>query len=437
MDVGLGKVGRFNLLACVEKIRPFCDTIRLNQKEGRLTEGLIVEEADIKDVDAGDLRKRLGLEKGQLDVLVGGPPCQAFSTAGRRASLQDARGTLIWDYLRFVEEFEPRVFLMENVRGILSASISHRKIKDRPENGGLPLEPEEEAGCVVRLFCDDLERATKGKYHMDCYEVNSVNYGAPQIRERALFIGNRLGVAIDFPNPTHSSGHGTEERMTKPQTEFGFNESLSLLPWATLRDAIGDLSEKAPEIMDFSPRKKGFLSQVSEGSNWRSLPENVQKESMGKAWLAKGGRSGWWRRLTFDLPCPTLVTMQNHASTALCHPKETRALSLKEYARIQEFPDEWKFSGSTTQKYAQVGNAVPVRLATIAGKIISNLLDAEDSGRIGLYEKANGNCRKVYIQSHIRTRSWFKGGEVKIWDQTGDQSYSSPKTKKRTSNLRK
>ena len=135
LDVGLATLGRFKLMACVEKIRPFCDTIRLNHKEGRLPEDLIIEEADIKNVDAAELRKRLGLKKGQLDVLVGGPPCQAFSTAGRRDSLQDARGTLIWDYLRFVEEFQPRVFLMENVRGLMSASILHRKIKDRPENG--------------------------------------------------------------------------------------------------------------------------------------------------------------------------------------------------------------------------------------------------------------------------------------------------------------
>jgi DNA (cytosine-5)-methyltransferase 1 len=436
LDTGLGKVGRFKLMACVEKIRPFCDTIRLNQQEGRLPEDLIVEEADIKSVDAKELRLRLGLKKGELDVLVGGPPCQTFSTAGRRASLQDARGTLIWDYLRFVEEFEPKVFLMENVRGILSASISHRKIKDRPENGGSPLMPEEEPGCVVRLFCEDLEKATKGIYHMDCYEVNSVNYGAPQIRERALFIGNRLGVMIDFPNPTHGPKQSSGEGEKKKQTEFEFSTADKLPPWATLRDAIGNLSEKDPEVMDFSPRKKKFLAKVPEGANWRSLPEDLQKESMGKAWLAKGGRSGWWRRLTFDLPSPTLVTMPNHASTALCHPKETRALSLREYARIQEFPDDWKFSGSTTQKYAQVGNAVPVRLAEIAGQLIADVLDAHKSKGLKKYEKANGSCRKIYIQSHIRTRSWFKDGEVKIWDETGDQAYSAPRTRKRTSNLK-
>ena len=435
LDVGLDQVKRFNLLACVEKIAPFCDTIRLNHKEGYLPKDLVIEQADIKNVDAAELRKRLGLQRKELDVLVGGPPCQAFSTAGRRDSLQDARGTLLWDYLRFVEEFQPRVFLMENVRGLLSASISHRKIADRPENGGAPLLYEEEPGSVVRLFCDDLERVTKGLYHMDCYEVNSANYGAPQIRERAIFIGNRLGINIDFPSPSHGPIMSIEEKIN-PQTELGFSETDDISPWSTLRDAIGDLAEDSPEVMNFSPRKLKFLSKVPEGSNWRSLPLEMQKESMGKAWFAKGGRSGWWRRLTFDLPCPTLVTMPNHASTSLCHPKETRALTLREYARIQEFPDYWKFAGSTTQKYAQVGNAVPVRLAKIAGTMIANALDAADSGKLEKYEKANTSFRKVYLQSHLRTRSWFKAGEVMVWDQTGDQAYSVPKTKKKTSDLR-
>ena len=151
----------------------------------------------------------------------------------------------------------------------------------------------------------------------------------------------------------------------KPQGDL-FSSQVKQ-PWATLRNAIGDLQEETPLVLDFSPRKKSFLALVPPGSNWRSLPVELQRESMGRAWHAKGGRSGWWRRLTFDLPCPTLVTMPNHASTALCHPVETRALSLREYARIQEFPDEWEFSGTVSEQYRQVGNAVPTRLGKIAG----------------------------------------------------------------------
>src|SRR3546814_2521136 len=99
---------------------------------------------------------------------------------------------------------------------------------------------------------------------------------------------------------------------------------------------------------------------------------------MGKAWDAKGGRSGWWRRLNFDLPSPTLVTMPNHASTALCHPIETRALTVKEFARIQEFPDDWVFCGTAAQQYAQIGNAVPTRLGSVAGEVISESLRSEE-----------------------------------------------------------
>ena len=162
-----------------------------------------------------------------------------------------------------------------------------------------------------------------------------MNYGAPQLRERALFIGNRFNRLVEFPHPTHGpiTGH---TQLTLFDLSLGEVE-----PFATLGDAIANLVEEDPLVMDFSPRKKRYLSMIPPGGNWRCLPPEVAKESMGKAYVAKGGRSGWWRRLSFDLPCPTIVTMPNHASTALCHPMEVRALSLRECARVQEFPDEW------------------------------------------------------------------------------------------------
>src|SRR5262249_24560479 len=154
-------------------------------------------------------------------------------------------------------------------------------------------------------------------------------------------------------------------------------------------------------------------------SNWRSLPEAVAKESMGKAFFAKGGRSGWWRRLTFDLPCPTIVTMPNHAGTSLCHPTETRALTLRECARVQEFPDEWEFCGTASEQYAQVGNAVPVRLGEVCGGLLAGELD--DLYRDGLVRAAGGHppCRVVYLKSHIRTRQWFKAGQTYKWEDGG------------------
>jgi len=264
---------------------------------------------------------------------------------------------------------------------------------------------------------------------MDCFEVNAVNYGAPQLRERALFIGNRYGSVVDFPDPTHGR---PDPQDTTPDL-FATKEPLQ--PWRTLGDVIGGLGDPGSTIMDFSPRKKAFLSMVPPGSNWRSLPVDIQQESMGRAWHAKGGRSGWWRRLSFDLPCPTLVTMPNHAGTSLCHPTEVRALSLLEYALIQEFPQSWEFRGSTSERYTQAGNAVPVGLGNIAGKEVASALDKLAARDWKPYSKRSATYRVVYIQAHVRTRQWFKAGRTFIWsdgDDNGEAHYNGPATKRKT-----
>ena len=434
LDLGLDQTGRFEVLACVEKEPSFCATIRANHAEGRLPKSLQVFEADISELDPAVVLDACGLKPGELDLLVGGPPCQSFSTAGRRMATQDPRGTLLWQYLRFVEYMQPRFFLMENVRGLLSAALRHRSIALRPEKGGPPLEADELPGSVVRLFAEDLQRlqVIGGKgYHMDCFEVNAVNYGAPQLRERALFIGNRYNAVVNFPDPTH----GPVPTSAEPQASlFG---APTLKPWCTLGDAIEHL-KTAPDdvLMDFSPRKKSFLELVPPGSNWRSLPFDKQQESMGSAWFAKGGRSGWWRRLSYDLPCPTLVTMPNHASTALCHPAQLRALSLKEYAAIQEFPEDWSFQGTPSQQYAQVGNAVPVRLGEVAGEVIAAEMDRlrMQNWRTGAEKPAD--YRVVYVQSHVRTRQWFKAGKTLVWEDGEDNSfaaYEPPQTLRKVS----
>ena len=155
---------------------------------------------------------------------------------------------------------------------------------------------------------------------------------------------------------------------------------------------------------------------------------------MGKAFVAKGGRSGWWRRLSMDLPCPTIVTMPNHASTSLCHPTETRALTLRECARVQEFPDEWQFCGTPLEQYTQVGNAVPVRLGRVCGETAAKLLDQIQACDPGQAVKNAPPCRVVYLKSHVRTRQWFKNGQSFLW-QDGDSNehvkYGSAKTKKK------
>jgi len=393
LDLGLEMTGRYEVVACVEKDAAACATIRANIAAGRLPSTLRVYEGSVEDFDPAVILRDIGLEPGELDLLVGGPPCQTYSTAGKRGSVSDPRGTLIWQFLRFVEGMKPKFFLMENVRAIMAASLL-------PKARGSD-DPRTEKGSVVKAFADDLRNLKGAAYGLNVFETNSVNYGAPQIRERALFIGSRVGVEVDFPEPTHM------------RVEAG--NSSGMLPWRTLRDAIGNIKEVDPVLVDFSPRKKRYLSMVPEGGNWRSLPEDVQRESMGKAYFASGGRSGWWRRLSYDLPCPTLMTMPNHASTSLCHPSETRVLSVREYAAVQEFPRDWIFVGTAHEQYRQIGNAVPTVLGKVAGKAIADALD-----RIGddHPESAEpGEFKVIYIQSHVRTRSWFKDGKAIVLAQ--------------------
>lgn len=395
LDVGLDQTGGFELLACVEFEQQFCDTLRLNRDAGRFgSADTGIFQADISRYDPTELMDELGLRPGELDVLVGGPPCQAFSTAGRRGTLSDPRGQLVFDYLRFVDAFKPRFFLMENVRGLLSAGAKHRPLAQRPDKGGDPLQSEELPGSVVDVWLDDLRKIDNGAYRVDIFEVNAVNYGAPQLRERVLFIGTREGHSIDFPQPTHGP---TETR-----------------PFTTLGEALVGFREEAPVLMDFSPRKKKYLKMVPPGGNWRMLPAKIAEESMGRAYFAKGGRSGWWRRLSWDLPCPTITTLPNHSSTSMCHPFEVRVLSVGECARIQEFPDGWEFVGTPAQQMKQVGNAVPARLGRVAGEVI-----LKQAARDPTDDSNLPDFRRIYMRSHVRTRQWWKDGKAYVWDGAG------------------
>jgi DNA (cytosine-5)-methyltransferase 1 len=228
-------------------------------------------------------------------------------------------------------------------------------------------------------------------------------------------IGNRLGHVVDFPAPTHG-------------VESDIYSHGRLQPFRTLGDALLGFRDPHPVMMDFSPRKKRYLSMVPPGGNWRTLPDGVARESMGKAYIAKGGRSGWWRRLSWDLPCPTIVTLPNHASTSMCHPDEVRVLSVAECARIQEFPDGWKFAGSPQEQMSQVGNAVPARLGKVAGEVIAGHL------RRGSEETDDSvePFRRVYLRSHVRTRQWWRDGQVYVWDgPEGSAGYSAVRRARR------
>lgn len=410
-DLGLEMTGRFETVAAVELDSASCATIRHNRDAGRTANvGMKVYEGDIASIDPKKLRIELGIGVGELDLISAGPPCQSFSTTGKRKSVADDRGRLLWQVIEYIDAFRPKTFLIENVRGLVSAALKHRPIALRPNKGGNPLEEDELPGSVIRKFLGDLRERLGDDYRMDVFEVNSANYGAPQIRERAIFIGNRLGQTVEFPAPTH-----------------GVND----ISFRTLGHALASVEEKRdPVIMDFSPRKKRYLALVPPGGNWRCLPDELQRESMGKAYSAKGGRSGWWRRLSADLPCPTIVTMPNHASTALTHPVEVRALTVAECAAVQEFPRDWEFIGTPQDQYRQIGNAVPIRLGNVAGQVIADCLDKGFSAT----KPDVPTFRLVYVRSHVRTRQWFKRGETKVWnDGTTDHGadYVSTVTRRR------
>lgn len=388
LDLGFEQAG-FETQACVEIDAAAVATIKLNRPE------LQVFDKSIVDIKGRDLLLGAGFAADEeVPVVIGGPPCQAFSVFGNRKGLEDSRGQLIFEYIRIIDELRPHVFVMENVRGLLSMPII-------PKNKSLnkDLDPAlTKPGSLIELI---FKKFNEIGYRVDCYVVNSVNYGAPQIRERLIFIGNRHGLIANFPSPLYSN-----------------RSADGLPPFKTLGDAIGPgFNDPCPEVMNFSPRKLKYLSMIPEGGNWRSLPIDIQKESMGKSWHLKGGRSAYWRKLSFAFPSPTVVTMPNHAGTSMCHPTELRAISVGEAAAIQGFPREWKFTGSTTEKFRQVGNAVPCILGYVAGKTVKDLIYRIKSGEQKLNDAPLHQV--IHLRPHVRTRQFWKNGTA----IAGDVSY--------------
>ena len=210
-------------------------------------------------------------------------------------------------------------------------------------------------------------------YKTDWKILKAVDFGVAQKRERLIIIGSRISDPKAIFNEIES-----KIKWTDPNTN-----SIDKKPWRTLRDALSGLNDTQQEFISFSPSLARYLKYVPPGGCWVNLPKRIQKRAMGGALDSndphkkgkQGGRRAFFRRLSWDRPCPTLVKSPVHKGTCLCHPDELRPLSVKEYAKIQGFPNQWEFVGSTKQKYRMIGEAVPIELARLIGKVIKKRID--------------------------------------------------------------
>jgi len=344
LDLGLEQAG-WECLAANEFDRSANETIRRNAP------GTPLYDCDIREITPERLRADLGLKAGDLFAIVGGPPCQAFSTAGRRLGLNDKRGNVFLHFLDIATALQPKYVVFENVRGLLSAPLSHRPHSERGERDP-QLTKDEQPGGALQLI---LSRLRSAGYEVTFNLYNTANFGVPQSRERLIFIASRQGERVPHLQPTHDA-----------------KGACGLLPWVTLRDAIGPLKSAEHHSAAFPEKRLKYYRLLGPGQNWRDLPPDVQPLAMGDSFHSGGGKTGFFRRLDWDKPSPTLVTRPNMKATDLCHPDELRPLSVEEYAAIQTFPTGYTFTGNLDDQYRQIGNAVPCLFAQSIGRHILN-----------------------------------------------------------------
>jgi DNA (cytosine-5)-methyltransferase 1 len=273
-----------------------------------------VLENDITDVDFKGFK---------ADILIGGFPCQAFSYAGNRMGFEDTRGTLFFEYARAIKEISPKIVVGENVRGL-----------EKHDNG--------RTLKTMLQILDDLG------YRVEYRILRAQYLDVPQKRERLVIVGVRKD--LDLP------------------TCFPKEQDYTI----GLREALIDVPLSQGQA--YTPTKRKIMEQVPQGGYWRDLPLSIQKQYMGKSFFLGGGKTGMARRLAWDEPSLTLTCNPAQKQTERCHPSETRPLRVREYARIQSFPDDWEFVGSTASQYKQIGNAVPVNLGYHIGRCLIAML---------------------------------------------------------------
>ncbi len=318
LAIGLEKAG-IKCVALNEIDKWACQTLRENRPNWKVLEG------DIKNFD-------FNIYKDEIDVVTGGFPCQAFSYAGKKLGLQDARGTLFYEFARVVQEINPTICIGENVKGLLS----HEK--------GKTLE-----GMISIL--DEI-----GYNVVPVQVLKAIHYKTPQKRERLILVGIRKDINLEYSYP-------------KPYKKI-YNLSDALK-----KGELFDTDVPYSEGASYPQHKKEVLDLVPPKGYWRDLPLEIQKDFMGKSFYLGGGKTGMARRIGWDEPCLTLTCSPAQKQTERCHPDETRPFTVREYARIQTFPDDWKFMGSASQQYKQIGNAVPCNLGQEIGYSIIKFLN--------------------------------------------------------------
>lgn len=365
LDIGLERSGLAPTLA-VEIDSDCCATMRLNRPD------LDVWEGDVCGLDATALREHRQ-HSADVFLMVGGPPCQSFSSGGKRAALSDPRGNLIYTYLRLIDQVRPKYFVLENVAQLVTAAVKHRPISQRPgkawnlssyhasrsqgDHTVPPMEPEELSGSAIKQLFSEMRSLG---YSLNFAVLDAADFGAAQHRYRFVMFGACDGQPIAIPQATHGAF------ATKGPD------------WRTLRDTIYDLRLDPGPHSEYTPDMAKYFALVPPGGNWRHLPVELQEVALGSAaFAAGGGKTGFFRRLSWDAPSPTITGRSNRKASAVCHPDEIRPLSVRESARLQGFPDEWQFHGSMSSQYMQVGNAVPVDLGAAIGIAIAR----HDRGR--------------------------------------------------------
>ena len=331
LALGLEKAG-FEHILLNEIDKHAAETLRLNRPNWNVVEG------DIADIDFTPY-------KGKVDLVTGGFPCQAFSYAGNKLGFKDTRGTLFHEFARCIKETEPNICIGENVRGLFN------------HDGGKTLK------TMIRVL-EEL-----GYDVLQPQVVKAINYNVPQKRERLIIVGIKKGLGASFQYP-------------QPQPKI-----------YTLRDALkaGDLFDtdvSQSNGQKYPQRKKEVLDLVPPGGYWRDLPVDLQKEYMQKSFYLGGGKTGMARRISWDEPCLTLTCAPAQKQTERCHPEKTRPFKVREYARIQTFPDDWSFAGSTGQWYKQIGNAVPVNLAYFIGQSVVQSLNNLEQEKSSTLQKS-------------------------------------------------